>query len=102
MARRHVEQKIKVSHLKARNRDEDRPAIGVPSKGKQRKEKANNMPKTVLGEEIASVGLRKANVHLEVRAHSSMNQTRKATERNDLVHLLRQVHRTETRKVRER
>ena len=33
MARRRVEQKIKESHLKARNRDEDRPAIGAPSKG---------------------------------------------------------------------
>ena len=34
MAQRHFEQKIKDSHVKARNRDEDRPAIGAPSKRK--------------------------------------------------------------------
>ena len=34
MAQRHLEQKIKDSHFKARIRDEDRPAIGAPSKGK--------------------------------------------------------------------
>ena len=34
MAQRHLEQKINGSHFKARNRDEDRPAIGASSKGK--------------------------------------------------------------------
>ena len=34
MVQRHLEHKIKDSHFKARNRDEDRPAIGAPSKGK--------------------------------------------------------------------
>ena len=34
MAHRHLEQKIKESHFKARNPDEDRPAIGAPCKGK--------------------------------------------------------------------
>ena len=59
-------------------------------------------PKSTPTEETAFVGQQKANVHLEIRAHSSMNQTRKAMERDDLVHLLRQVHRTETRKVTEK
>ena len=50
------------------------------------------MPKTSPREDTASVGLRKANVHLEIRAHSCMNQTRTAKERDDLCHFLRQVH----------
>ena len=59
MVRRHVEQKIRESLLFARNRDEDRPAIGVPSKGEKRKEKAKaHAKKTTLREEIACVGLR--------------------------------------------
>ena len=46
MAQTHLEQKIKDSHFKARNRGEDRPAIGAPSKGNGKtKGKANNMPK---------------------------------------------------------
>ena len=34
MVRRHLKQQVKDSHVKARNRDEDRPAIGALSKGK--------------------------------------------------------------------
>ena len=34
MAHRYIEQKIKESHFKAKNRDENRPAIGAPCKGK--------------------------------------------------------------------
>ena len=34
MAQRHLEQTTKDSHFKARNQDEDRLAIGAPSKGK--------------------------------------------------------------------
>ena len=34
LARRHLEQKIQESHFKARNRDEDRPAMGAPRRGK--------------------------------------------------------------------
>ena len=34
MSQRHLEQKINDSHFTARNLDEDRPAIGAPSKGK--------------------------------------------------------------------
>ena len=49
----------------------------------------------------ASVGPQKANFHLEKHARSSITQTRKANGRDDLVHLLRQVHLTETRKVME-
>ena len=40
---------------------------------------------------------RPTNVHVEIRAHSKMNQTRKAKERDDPVRLLRQIHRTEIR-----
>ena len=36
------------------------------------------MPETTLKEETASVGSRKANVHSEKHAHSSMTRTRKA------------------------
>ena len=57
------------------------------------------MPKTSPREETTHVGPRKANGHLEIRAHSNMNQTGKAEERNDLVHFLRQVHCTENRIV---
>ena len=52
--------------------------------------------------ETASVGSRQANVHSEKHAHSSMTRTRKAKGRDDLVHLLRQVHRTDIRKVTEK
>ena len=34
MAHRYLEHKFKESHFKARKRDEDRPAIGAPCKGK--------------------------------------------------------------------
>ena len=34
MPQRHLEQNSKDSHFEARNRDEDRPAIGAVSKGK--------------------------------------------------------------------
>ena len=60
------------------------------------------MPKTIPREEIAYVGPRKANVHLDIRAHSNMNQTREAKERDDLVYLLRQAQRTGIRKVIEK
>ena len=60
------------------------------------------MPKTTPTEETASAGSQKANVHSEKHAHSSMTRTRKARGKEDLVHLLRHVHRTETRKVTEK
>ena len=44
----------------------------------------------------------KANAFLEKHARSSMTRTRTAKWRDDLVHLLRQVHRTETRRWRKR
>ena len=94
LARRHLEQKIQESHFKARNRDEDRPAMGAPRRGKA-KGKAKNMPNTTPREETAVVGSQEANVHVEKHAHSSMTRTRKAKGRDDLVHLLRQVLRTE-------
>ena len=60
------------------------------------------MPKTTPREESASVESQKANVHLEIDAHSSMTRTRKAMGSDDLVHVLRQAHRTEVRKVTEK
>ena len=36
MAQRHLQQQIKDSHFKARNRDEDRFATGAPIKGKKK------------------------------------------------------------------
>ena len=44
----------------------------------------------------------KATVHLEKHARPSMTPKRKAKRRDDLVHLLRQVHRTEIGKVMEK
>ena len=70
--------------------------MGVPSKGKA-KGKPKTMPKTTPRDETAHVRSRKANVRVEIRAHSSMNQTGKA--KASLLHLLRQVHRTGIRKV---
>ena len=69
---------------------------------KKRKAKAKQMPKTTPTEETASAASKKANVHSEKHAHSSMTRTRKARGKEDLVHLLRHVHRTETRKVTEK
>ena len=60
------------------------------------------MPKTTPRKETASVGPRKATVQMEKHAHSSMTRTRKAKGRDDLVHLLRQVRRAETRHVTEK
>ena len=100
MAQRHLERKIKDSHFKTRNRDEDRRAMGAPSKGKAKgkgKETAKNN-----SERGDCRWITKANVILEIPAHSSMTRTRMAKGRDDLVHLLRQVHRTEIRKVTEK
>ena len=88
-------------HFKARNRDEGRPAMGAPSKGKTKGKSTYKCQNTFRGEETASVGPQKANVDLEINAHSSVNRTRKPKGRNNFVHLLRQVHHTENRKVAE-
>ena len=50
MAHRYLEQNIKESQFKARNRDEDRPAM-LRAKEKQ-KENAKQMPKTTPGEDM--------------------------------------------------
>ena len=89
MVQRDLEHEIEDSHIKARNGDEDRPAIGAPRKRKQRKDKANNMQHITLREDTVYVGLRKATVHLEICAHSSVNQTGKAKGKDGLVHPLR-------------
>ena len=53
-------------------------------------------------EETASDGSLKADVHLEKHAHASMTRTRRRREGTTSFHLLRQVHRTETRQVTEK
>ena len=100
MAQRHPEQKIKDSHFNARKRDGYRRTIGGSSE-RCKKKKAKNMPITTPIEGTAYVGPQKAHVHLEMHAHSSMTPTRRANGRDGLVHLLRQVHHTEIRKVME-
>ena len=99
MAQRLLEQKIKGSHCKPRSRDEARLAMRAPSDGEARGKGKTQLRKRRL---TASVGPRKAFVHLEKQTHSSMTRTRKAKGRDDFVHLLRQAHRTETRKVMEK
>ena len=56
------------------------------------------MPNATPREEIAYVGPRKANVQLEIRAHSSVTQTRKANERVVFVHLFPETHCSENSK----
>ena len=58
------------------------------------------MPNTTL-RETAFVGPRKANV-VRIYVHINMNRERKVKRRDDFVHLLRQVDRTEIRNVMEK
>ena len=98
MTQRHLEQKIRGSSFKARNRHEDRLATGAPSKGQSiRKTKQNAKHYFQRGDCIRN----KANVHLEKHAQSSMTRTREAKGRDVFSRLLRQVHRTENRTVTE-
>ena len=96
MFQRHLEQKIKDSHFKPRNRDEDRLALGALN-GR----KTKIMSKTTPKEKSVSVGSQKADVHWEKHAYSSMTRTRTSEERDDLVHLVRQVHQNLLVKVRQ-
>ena len=64
--------------------------MGTPRKGEA---EGKVKKKKTQEEETASVGPRKANVHLEKHSHSSMIRTIKAKGRDDLVLLLREVHR---------
>ena len=48
-------------------------------------EQANTMPKTTPREETAHIGPLKANVRWDIRAHSSLDQTRKAREGTTLL-----------------
>ena len=74
--------------------------MGAANKGKSTGK--GKIRKTTPREETAYVGPRKADVHLEICKHSSMNRTRKARRRDDFVHFLRQVHHTKVRKVTEK
>ena len=97
VVQRHLEQKMQDFHVKTRNRDEDRPAVGAPHNGKAKGQGKYNVKKSTR-DQTAYVGLQKAHVCMKIRADSIMNQTRKAKDRDDLVHLLRQDHRTENSK----
>ena len=65
-----------ISSRKARNRDEDRPAIGAPSKEKAKGKSKANAKKTP-GDYIRWII--KANPHLEKHAHWSMTRRREGT-----------------------
>ena len=86
MAPRHLEQKTEDSHFKARNGDDDRPAVRVLSEGKAKgKGKSNAKNNSGRGNHIHCI-TKGHNDHMEKHAHSSMTRTRKAKERDDLAH----------------
>ena len=96
MAQRHIEQKIKDSHVK-----EDSPATSAPSKGKAKgKGKEHAKSNSDRADCIRRI-IKQANVRWEMHVLSSMIRTRKAKGKDDLVHLLGQVHHTEIRMVME-
>ena len=71
-----LEQKNQGSSSQTRNRRRGQSAEQRESKGKLQ----NKMPNTTPREETAFVGSRKANVHQEKHAHSSVTRTRKQRE----------------------
>ena len=85
-----------------KSRREQTPAIGSPSKGKTKgKGKDNAKTNSERGDCIRRTTKGQCSFG-DSCAHSSMNQTRKAKGRNDLVNLLQQLHRTKIRKVMEK
>ena len=62
------------------------------AKGKRKEKRQNQCQKQGQERRLHSLDHKKASVHLEMHAHSIMNQTREAEERADPVYLLRQVH----------
>ena len=97
VAQRHLEQKVKDSLFRARNRDEDRRA--------PRKEKAKGKGKTTAknnserGDCIRWITEGQCSFG---EACAFKHDPNKKSKREDLVHLLRHVYRTETRKVTEK
>ena len=91
MVRTHVELEIRDSHFKARNQDQDRPAIGAPSQGKAKGKRQRKCQTYFRERRLHPLDNKRANVHLEKHARSSMTRTRKAKGRDDHVHFLRQV-----------
>ena len=79
MAQRHLEQKMKDCHVKARNRDEERLAIGALSKRKSKRKRQNTMPKTTRERRLHPLDDKKTKpmTTLEKHAHSSMTRTRR-------------------------
>ena len=99
-AQRHLEQKIKDSHFKTRNRDGDRLAVRAPCNSKA-KGNAKKMRKKTR-EKTASAGSQKPMFIWRFMRIQARSKTRKAKGRDDLVHLLRQVHHTEIRNMTEK
>ena len=89
MVQRHLEQKMKDQSLNSR---QGRALCKGKATGKGR-----SNAETISREDVVHVGLQKANARLEIRARSRMTRTSKAKGMDDLVHLLRQLHRTEIR-----
>ena len=78
MAQRHLEHDIKDFHFKARNRDEDRPAIGAARKGKAKARGKDNASKKFQEWRLHPLDHNKATVHLQKHARPSMTQKTKA------------------------
>ena len=98
MAQRHFEQKIKVFHLKAKKTRRGQTCDWSSEQG-EAKGKGTQNAKNTSERGDSTRWTTKANVCLEKLAHSSMTRTMRTNGRDDFVHLLRQVHRTESRRV---
>ena len=101
-AQRHLEQKRKDSHFKARNRDEERLAIGAPRRGKAKGTGKRTCRKERRERSLHPLDHKRPMFIWRSMRIQSKTRTRKAKGRDDFVHLLRQVHRTEIRKVTEK
>ena len=94
--------KRKDSHFKARNRDEERLAIGAPRRGKAKGTGKENAKKNAKRGACIRLDHKRPMFIWRSMRIQSKTRTRKAKGRDDFVHLLRQVHRTEIRKVTEK
>ena len=98
MAQRHPEQRIRESRFKVRTQEKNRPAIGAPNKGT-----AKGKCKQITQKQLRERRLPPFDLKRPILIWRSMHiQASPEQERDDLVHFLRQVHRTENRKVTEK
>ena len=95
MAPRHLEQKIKDSHFKARKSRRGRSS----EQRKSKRVRNIKCQKHTTREETAPVGSQKDNVHFGDACAFKHDPNKRQRERDDLGHHLRLVHRTEIRKV---